>query len=339
MRIHRHARLPRPVAACLAAVFALSAAGGVLAAAGPAQAAPAAPGNNSTISFGVRPADERDYFHVDLARGQTVVRPATVTNFAPDPVDLLVYPSDATVTSQGGFALADRSEPVKRVGSWIHLPVGRLHLAGYASTTVRFPLTVPTDATPGDYAGGVVAQKVTPGTVSTVQQGFAVQLDIVQRVGARVYLHVDGDAKPGLRVGKLTWKKTGNHITFSLPVTNTGNIRLQPVTQVQLRGFNLPATPIPTSRIEELLPGSTVTVTGRLAKPPAFGTGDATATVRYAGYVTAARTSVSLVAVLPLLGLLAAIAVIVVGLWKIASFVRRARTALRLANELGAAVK
>jgi hypothetical protein len=327
MRSSHLPRLSRLLAGCaaVAVVFVVTAT--------PAQAQPP---TANTINYGVKPADEREYLHVNLAAGQTSVRPVSVSNFSAQPVDLTIYPADATINAQGGFALAEREAVARHVGSWIHLPIGRVHLAGNASTVIGFPITVPAETTPGDYAGGVVVQRVEPGTATTIQNGFAVQLDIVERVGARVYLHVAGEAKPGLKVGKLSWRQAGRAITFSLPVTNTGNVRLQPTTLLHVQGFNLPTGPITTSRVEDLLPGSTVTVTGRLARPPAFGTGEATATVDDGvGHRTAVVTALSLVPVLPIAGLLAGFSLLLLALWKFIGFLRRVRAALRLAREVG----
>jgi hypothetical protein len=314
--------LPRLLAACTAAALMLAIAPTPAHAQGP--------------SVGIRPADEREYFHVQLAPGQVSERPAIVSNFSADPVDLLIYPADATITAKGDFALAEHDTPARQVGAWIHLPVSTLHLAGHASTAVTFPITVPPDTAPGDYAGGILIQSTTPGKASTVQNGFAVQLNIVQRVGARIYLHVAGKVQPGLRVGHLTWHKDNHGITFSMPITNTGNIQLHPTEQLRLQGFNLPTQAIAMSRVENLLPGSTVTVTGQLADPPAYGYGHATATVTDdAGQRGTAVTSISLVPVLLTLGVLGALAVLLLAAWRFTRFLRRARAALRLAQRAG----
>jgi hypothetical protein len=119
-------------------------------------------------------------------------------------------------------------------------------------------------------------------------------------------------------------------------VTNTGNVRLKPTAKVKLHGFNLPTSPISTSRIEDLLPGSTVTITGRLAKPPAFGTGQATATVDDGvGHQKAAVVPLSLIPVVPIAGIALGLLLAFVVLRRYVRFLRRARAALRLAASTG----
>ncbi|OLE22233.1 MAG: hypothetical protein AUG44_25305 [Actinobacteria bacterium 13_1_20CM_3_71_11] len=131
-------------------------------------AAVAGPPAGSDNRVGIAPADERDYTHISLPAGGTAKRPVQVTNFSTTAQDLLIYPADASITPQGGFALAERDAPLREVGAWAQLPVSQLHLAARSSKVVMFTLTVPTGTTPGDYAGGVVIQRARAGTASTV---------------------------------------------------------------------------------------------------------------------------------------------------------------------------
>lgn len=236
----------------------------------PAYAAPPSGG------VGIAPGDERDYFHVTLAPGQHTERKAVVRNSTPNPVDILIYPVDATITPQGGFALDEQNVVPRTVGSWTHLPVSRMHLAGYESTSVTVPISVPDGTPPGDYAGGVVVQRATNGTANTVQNGVSVQLNIIERVGARIYLKVPGQQEAQLEAGPLIWYRDGTSVVFSATITNKGNIRLHPTAKVKVTGFGLPDAVVAMNQIEELLPGSSVTVTGRLNGAPLVAVGQAT---------------------------------------------------------------
>lgn len=319
----RSSRLCQVAAVFLAAAFAL----------GTATAATAAGVTPGAITVAIRPADEANYFHLNVLPGETVERKAVVSNFSSAPVDLLIYPADATTTAQGGFALAERGAPARQLGSWIHLPITELHLAAHANTTVTFHVAVPAGIQPGDYAGGILVQSMTPGQTTTGNKDFPFQVNIIQRIGARAYLHVAGTAEPGLNAGRLTWQATAHGITFSIPITNTGNIRLQPTAQIRLSGWNLPTNVIPMSRVEDLQPGATVTITGQLANPPRYGYGHATAHIDYGSSQHAtAVTTVRLIPVLLTLALLAAVAVLLFAGWKFTRFLRRARVALRQAQ-------
>ncbi len=256
----------------------------------PASATPA------TGGVGIMPGDETNYFHVTLAPGQHTDRPAVVHNSTGDPVDVLVYPVDAVTTPQGGFALGGQNDVATGVGAWTHLAVSQLHLGPYGSTTVRVPITVPDGTAPGDYAGGVVVQRVQPGTANTVQNGVSVQLNIIERVGARIYLKVSGEQQALLDAGPLEWHRDGNAMVFTAVVTNGGNVRLRPTAAVKVSGFGLPDTVVPMNHVEELLPGASVTLTGRLSGGPLVAVGEAVLTVQDGvGHTVTRTTAINLV--------------------------------------------
>lgn len=302
--------------------------------AGPAHAqAPAPPGPDGGITVGIRPSDEAQAFHVNLVPGERSDRVAVVSNLSAVPVDLLIYPAAASNTAQGGFALAPREEPLRQLGSWTTLQVTSLHMAARSSASVKFRVDVPANTTPGDYAGGIIIQRTDQGRQDDSGKALSVKVNVVQRVGVRIYLRVAGEVEQGLSVGALTWKQSGRGGTYSLPVTNTGNVRLKPSGQVVLNGFRLPSEVIAMSRIEELLPGSSVVVTGTMAERPLYGWGDAVATVQYGeGQRATAVTRIRFVAWLPTLLGSAALVVLTLALWRFLRFVRRARVALRQAG-------
>lgn len=311
----------------LAAVAAVATLAGVVPAARPA-------GALATNTLGIIPVGEADNFHLELLPGEEMERRAVITNRTDEAHHVRVYPVDATVTAQGGFALGERDATRSGVGAWLHLPVSELTLAPHSTTPLPFRVTVPADATPGDHAGGVVIETDPKGQPQDLGDNFAVQMNLVERIGVRVYLTVAGQAVRTLGVGKLTWERTGNGIRFEVPVTNTGNVRLDPRAELTFRGFRLPSDVLGMSRVETLLPRSTVTLTGRWPHPPLFAAGTATATIRVGDdQMGQTSTRVRLVPVLPLVLAAAAVGLLAVAAVKAIRFLRRARAALRLAAE------
>jgi hypothetical protein len=308
----------------LAALVAGAALLGVVPAASPA-------GALETNTLGITPVGEADNFHLELLPGEEMERRAVITNRTDDAHHVRVYPVDATVTAQGGFALGERDAPRNGVSAWLQLPVSELTLAPHSSTPLPFRLTVPADATPGDHAGGIVLETDPKGQPQDLGDNFAVQLNLVERIGVRVYLTVAGEAVRTLGVGKLTWERTGDGIRFQLPVTNTGNVHLTPEGELRLRGFRMPSDALRMSRVETLLPGSTVTLSALWHHPPFVADGTATALVR-SGDNKGAQSSVHLrlLPLLPAVGLLIGLGAVGLGLWRLTGFVRKARAALRL---------
>jgi hypothetical protein len=299
---------------------------GTLLAAGPG-------GALETSGLGISPAGEADNFHLELLPGESAARRAIVTNRTGQHHRVLVYPVDATVTTQGGFALGQRDAASRGLAAWMRLPVSELSLAPHSTVPLPFHLTVPADAAPGDYTGGIVIEMGLPGQAQDVGDGFAVQMNLVQRIGVRIYLTLAGQAHRGVHVGQLTSERTGDGIRFSVPVTNTGNVRLESRAHLGFKGFRLPPG-LEMSRVETLLPGSTVALTALWRDPPLVAAGTATATVDFGDAQPQRRSTHLRLLPLPLLAAaLLGLALVTVGTWRFVRFVRRARVALRLAGD------
>jgi hypothetical protein len=311
----------------LAAVAAVVALASVLPAASPA-------GALATNTLGITPVGEADNFHLELLPGEETERRAVVTNRTDEAHHVRVYPVDATVTAQGGFALGERDATRNGVGAWLQLPVSELTLPPHSSTPLPFRLTVPAAATPGDHAGGIVIETDPKGQPQDLGDNFAVQMNLVERIGVRVYLTVAGQADRDLGVGKLTWERSDQGIRFEVPVTNTGNVRVDPRGELTFQGFRLPSSALRMSRVETLLPGSSVTLTGLWPHPPLLADGTVTATVTFAGGEPVQRSTHLRLLPLPLAaGALLGLALVAFATWRFIRFLGKARAALRLAGK------
>lgn len=292
---------------------------------GSAQSATAAESTN----YGIRPADAPDHFRIDLAPGSATERTAVVSNRSGKTVTFKIYPVDALTTAQGGFALRSATEPRTGVGSWVQVPLRSVTVKPGKQVKVPFRLEVPAGATPGDYAGGIVIEAPPRrGTPGELDNSTAVQLNIVERVGVRVYLDVAGVAIPELTAGPLTYTETPRGLRFKVTLHNTGNVTLHPKARLALRGWPGSSSNLRFSRVETLLPDQTVTLRAMWADPPAATWGQAVATIRHEGGQQRLTTAVHL---LPLLPAAAAVLLLSLAVWlavRVTRFVRRARRAL-----------
>jgi hypothetical protein len=290
--------------------------------------APLAHAADST-NYGIRPADSPDHFRLELAPGAVTERTTVVSNRSPNTVTFKVYAADATTTPQGGFALQSNAAPRTGVGAWVHLPIGSVTVKPGSQVEVPFRLTVPEHATPGDYTGGILIEPPPrAGKPAEVGNQTAVQLNIVERVGVRVYLRVAGVAVPKLSAGPLTATKTGRDLEFAVTVKNTGNVVLHPNGAIDVRGWPGAAKRLRFSEVESLLPGETVTLRATWPNPPALKWGRAAATITHEGGTERATAGVHLV---PLLPAAAGGLLLILAVWlgaRFARFVRRARRAL-----------
>lgn len=304
-------------------LLAASLAGMLLVAASPAIAAEGA-------TLGVAPADEPAFFHVELLPGGTTRRTAVVSNHSKTVQQITIYPADGVTTPQGGFSVNTAQQPRTEIGAWTRLPLTALTLPAGGQRLVTFDLAVPVGTPPGDYSGGIVVQSQ-PRAGQTTQLGHqtAVQLNFVERVAARIYLHVAGTARSSLSLGALTSAVDGSDRTFALTVTNTGNTRLQPSGSLRVEGRPGSPVTVKMSAIDTLLPGQQTILRGRWTHPPRAFWGQATAIVRSEAGTAHARAPLHLVPVV-----LAAVAIALLLALSLAAvrsvrFLRRARVALR----------
>lgn len=306
---------------------------GLLASTGPAVAV-------DDGALGIRPANESDFFHFSLYPGAALDATAIVTNHTQSPTTLLNYPVDGTSTPQGAFALANQDDPRPGVGGWIHLDEDQITVAGNAELKVNFRISVPAGTPPGDYAGGLIIQSPpVQGQTTNVNGDTAVRLDVIQRQGVRIYLNVAGTAVSSLQHGDMSWQQSGDALTFTLPLKNTGNTILHPSAALEVSNWLGANAQLTFDTPESMLPGSTLDLHARTAKAPLVQSGTARTTITSEAGTGHAETSVNY-APWPLIvtGLLLVLAALY-GSWRMVRFVRRARRAIAQvsANEREAA--
>ena len=214
------------------------------------------------------PDSTRSRFTYQIDPGQRIKDDFYVSNVGTVPLDLLVYSADGTTTSDGSFDVADSSYKSVDVGSWVSFANGKtvipVHLKPNDAMSVPFTMNVPTNATPGDHAGGIA--------VATAPQGKG-QIRLERRVVARLYARVRGNLTPQLTVNSIhaTYTPSFNPldgvVTENFTVENTGNVSLKAVAFANVLGiFGIPLAPQNAAPVTEILPGTTryytITVTG-----------------------------------------------------------------------------
>ena len=223
---------------------------------------------DTRATFGIKPfgqgsPDRRPWLSYSASTGAQVSDQIEVINYSYAPLRLSLYATDAFNTPGGGLDLLVASKQPTDVGTWIDLSRRQAVLAPRARTVVHVQLHVPTDATPGDHIGGLVASIRSTGRD---QNGNRVALD--QRVATRVYVRVAGPLHPALSIETLRADWQGNHnpfgrgrLTLTYRVHNTGNVRLLAHQLVTVGSPFGDADPIPLDDLPELLPGGSTLVT------------------------------------------------------------------------------
>ncbi len=290
----------------------------------------AAPANAvQSGTLGIRPATESDFFHLTVSPGSATTSVAVISNQAATPVTLLTYPVDATTSAQGTFAMGPRTATPKGVGSWVHLTGGSVTVPAHGTTNVPFHLSVPSGVTPGDYAGALIIQAPpVTGKTATVKGRTAVRLDIVQRQGVRIYLHIPGNAIRTQQVSTPTWSHTGVALQVTESVKNTGSVTLNPTAHFTLTGWPTHSPAVTGTVPQALLPGASYTFKATLPNASSLEAGTITSTLTSAAGTHVSRMNVFYLPWLLTILFLVALGAAVFFGTRFARFLRRARHAL-----------
>jgi hypothetical protein len=261
--------LRRISALCAAALVALAVA---------LPAASAAAADDSTdVNWTVRTesndfGSDRTNYGYTIDPGGTVTDGIVVANHGQEPVDLKVYAADGFTSDDGALSLVVAGEESKAVGAWITPGQETLTLGPGETASIPFTVSIPDNATPGDYAGGIVTSLTVPDADTGV--------NVDRRLGIRVNLRVGGDLAPALAVENLSvsWNGglnplAGGDATVTYTLHNTGNAAISADPASTVGGvFGLLAVDAPhADAAPELLPGESLTQTVVVPNvPPLF---------------------------------------------------------------------
>jgi len=221
-----------------------------------------------------------------VVRAGTTLRDSViVTNMTGTRLSFNLYAADAVLTPSGAFSLARRTDPKRGVAAWVRLPYDTLALAPHSAIAVPFTITVPKDEPAGDEPGGIVAE---------LRQGAYTQrgslgVTVLEAVGTRLYVRVDGPIRPALAVRDLhiTARRSASGLaggpvdaTVSYTVRNTGNVLITTETaHTQVHGQFGSKVDLPPLTLPGLLRGSELHVTQKVRGIEPFVVLHATVTV------------------------------------------------------------
>ncbi|WP_232234535.1 WxL protein peptidoglycan domain-containing protein [Actinoplanes sp. N902-109] len=145
-----------------------------------------------------------------------------VANRGKDPLTLAVYAADGLTAETGQLDLHARNDKPTGIGAWLTTGGGTIAVQPGRTVTVPFTVSVPANATPGDYVGGIVT--------SLTQPDQAQGINVERRLGIRIKLRVGGALTPNVAIENLhvdyhgTWNPfSKGDATVSYTIHNTGN--------------------------------------------------------------------------------------------------------------------
>ena len=249
----------------------------VIAATGALVAAPAAFADEADdASWTVRTASNdfgasRTSYGYTIEPGTSVSDGIVITNRGTQSIDLDLYAIDGYTSDDGQLALLVGGEESQGVGLWAVPANGHVTVDAGQVATVPFTVTIPENATPGDYAGGIVTSLTVP------DQATGVNVD--RRLAVRLDLRVGGELAPALSVDdvRVAWSGgwnpfSGADATMTYTVHNTGNVAASADQAAQIAGV-FGWFPHDAEAIEpapKLLPGEEWTQTVTIRDVPAM---------------------------------------------------------------------
>ncbi len=235
------------------------------------------------------PSDPRSksWFIYSLPAGVTKKDTVTVENNSNQPITLKVYAADSLKTSQGGFALANEDAAKKGLGSWVKLSVAEVTLGPNEERNIPFTISIPAQTPTGEYSGGIIFQETQP---QKFTGGNGVGINVISRVGVRIYETVPGVNQLSLAVKDFRYSVADNNLIFSFTVENKGTVFISPTGTLEVKDMiGQVISDIPLDNIlGVVIPGvpRTIVVPTQIASP-IFGWNTASVALYYSPTKTA----------------------------------------------------
>ncbi len=271
------------------------------------------------------------WFIYELDRGETKEDAVLVTNQSDEDYTVEIYAVDAETTSDGAFAPLKRYYEHKDVGAWITLPQSVVTVPAKSEVEIPFTVKVPDDDVDvGEHFGAIIIQELKE--KDTLGSGTGVE--IVTRVGVRMYVTIPGEIKKGLEITDFRYELISrlNHqkeivpvdrfldflglkpsVRYFLQMRNTGNVRVEPYVTLKIKNiFGRTIYESEEKYLGIVMPGRTNEVPLDWIDPPFIGKFTTTIELRFEGGETLTTTETVWIIPYPLIILIAAIIVLII---------------------------
>lgn len=264
---------------------------------GPARATIGEPREGLPPGIGIRlldvPVDRADdprsnlYVVDHTLPGGGVSRRVLVSNGTDEPLPVEMIAVESRI-EDGWVSGTDPSDNPASISSWVEMSPSSFTLAPQSTTEVDVQISVPAGTPPGERYGSIIAQP--PATEGE-------NVDLVSRVGVRVYLSVGGDEpETDFQIDTLTASRTEEgEPSVDVGVLNTGGRAIDVSGELELEDESgtVTAGPFSTALPRTLAPQSRGQVTVPLPESLASGPWKVTATMRSGLVERVAETTIT----------------------------------------------
>lgn len=170
-------------------------------------------------------------FVYENAPGSTIEDGVVVINNTDEVKTILVYATDTTPSSGGGFACKQYTEEVTEEGAWFTVSKSEVILQPKSNEIVPFTVNIPEKVTAGEHNACIVIQeKKEEDTDAGINLNF--------RAAIRAMLTIPGDMIRQLDIKSFTYLKndTDKNILHLL-LANSGNVSLDADINIEVRNY------------------------------------------------------------------------------------------------------
>jgi hypothetical protein len=203
---------------------------------------------------------DRQFFFFEAAPGAVIDDWVAVKNISDESLTFDVFGADAFNLEDGSWAMKEFGEEMLDVGAWVWLNEREVIVEPQTEVRIPIRIEVPSDASPGDYAGGIVARNR---AIEGLEEGDGIQIGLQRAVGTRVFVRVSGVVRPAMAITSVTlsqpewWR--GGPVQIEYTLKNVGNMRLAPRVAIGAEGILSETVDLDEHEIPVLLPQQSAT--------------------------------------------------------------------------------
>lgn len=187
--------------------------------------------DSEPVKLSIKPVNSSDsYFTVSGSPGEVIHLQVELANHGTTPIEVHTYPADVYSLVNGGFGVELADEPTSKTTHWLGYPVETFEIDAETAIQRTFSLTIPEDATAGEYLSALVIQNANP--VGGESEGIGFQQ--VNRQAIAVAIEIPGERLAGIALGAMEHQFAASRSVISAEVENTGNVHLKPQGQFVL---------------------------------------------------------------------------------------------------------
>lgn len=172
-------------------------------------------------------------FYYDIDNDGEVTDGIMVVNSTNETKTLLVYVTDSTKSSDGGFACKQYSDQKKEVGSWIELEKNEVILEPNSNIILSFNIKVPHNADAGEHNGCFFVQEKKEENKEEIS---GIKLSV--RTGVKVSVLIPGDVSKKLSIDNFkVVKKNKDIFILNTKIKNSGNVSSEADIDIKIKNI------------------------------------------------------------------------------------------------------